>query len=428
MKKDHELRTEDDQADLSALFRVFGKIGLLSFGGPAAQIALLHRETVDTQGWLDEQSYLRGLSFCMMLPGPEAMQLATYIGWRLRGTLGGLMAGVLFILPGVFVIAALSAIYISFGDQTGIEVAFLGIQSAVFAIVVSAFWRLAKKALTGSVEIAIAVVSFGALFAFGVPFPVVVACAALVGALRRVDASAECPPMPKRDHLPGVLAIWGGLWAAPLVVLGLMGGGVLFDLALFFGKLAITTFGGAYAVLAYMTQEVVQARAWLSTDQMIDALGLAETTPGPLILVTQFVGQLVGQAQGGWALWLAAGLVTLWMTFIPCFLWIFAGAPYLEAITAKPRISASLQAITAAIVGVMASLGVWFAINVFFATVTESDMGLLNVPLPEPSSFKVLAFVCFLIAGLTLWGRGWSVPPVLGLGVLIALALTRLGL
>ncbi|MGX9354191.1 chromate efflux transporter [Roseobacteraceae bacterium S113] len=382
------------------LTSVFARIGVLSFGGPAAQIGLLQRETVDSRGWIDEASFLRGLSFCMMLPGPEAMQLATYIGWRIQGIRGGLIAGGLFVLPGAMVIAALSALYISFGTVPAVQTAFVGIQAAVLAVVSAAVIRLARKALNGPGAIFLACLAFIALFALSVPFPAVIAAAALWGLSRPVAPDAALPPAItfQRNTLT-ITSLCLVLWLLPLVGLWAAGGGLLFELARFFGQLALTTFGGAYAVLAYMTQTVVQAQGWLSADQMIDALGLAETTPGPLILVTQFVGHLAGHGQGGWALWLAAGAITLWMTFVPCFLWIFAGAPYLEALMARPRLARALGAISAAVVGVMASLALWFALNVLFDELALAHFGPARLLVPNPTSAVPAAWLCFGLAG-----------------------------
>jgi chromate transporter len=408
----------------ATLLRVFGLIGVTSFGGPAAQIALLQRETVEKNGWMDDAGFLRGLGFCMLLPGPEAMQLATYIGWRVRGTMGGLIAGGLFVLPGACVIAALSALYIAFGSQPEVQSAFIGIKAAVLAIVIAALARLARKALTGPLSWTLAVMAFVALFALAVPFPLVILTAGLIGALTSPSMTTVSVPWPRRAGTMRTIMTWGGLWAVPLLALWMLQAGMLFDLALFFGQLAITTFGGAYAVLAYMTQTVVQSQGWITEGQMIDALGLAETTPGPLILVTQFVGQLAGHAAGGWALWFSAGLVTLWMTFVPCFLWIFAGAPYLEAIVARPRLNAALQAISAAVAGVMASLSVWFGFHVMFDEVRDIKLGPASLPLPTLGSLDPTALLCLALAAGLLWGRNWPVPAVLAACMIAALGLS----
>ena len=284
---------------LPDIARVFGRIGVLSFGGPAAQIALMHRTLVEERAWLTERQFLQSLSFCMLLPGPEAMQLATYAGWRLRGTVGGLIAGGLFVLPGAAVICALALAYAAWGTVPALQDAFLGVKAAVIAIVVQALWRLSAKALRGPADRVLAASAFVAIYALGLPFPMVIAAAALWGALGAPAPSAASPaPAPAAGTWAQGL-LWLVLWLLPLPLLSLAGQTLLFELAAFFATLAVVTFGGAYAVLAYMAQEVVQARAWLEAAQMVDALGLAETTPGPLILVTQFVGMLAGHAQGG---------------------------------------------------------------------------------------------------------------------------------
>ncbi|MDA7430130.1 chromate efflux transporter [Primorskyibacter aestuariivivens] len=405
------------------LFHAFARIGLLSFGGPAAQIAVMHRILVDEQKWLTEDQFLRALSFCMMLPGPEAMQLATYAGWRLRGTAGGLIAGLLFVLPGAVVIAILAAIYISYGTLPIFQTLFVGVKAAVVMIVAQALWRLSNKALKDRFSIVLAVLAFAGLYLFQVPFPVIIACAALLGVLRAVapapDLLAEAPPgVPLRS-----IAIWGGLWVAPLVLLWGLGEDFLLNLSLFFGKLALVTFGGAYAVLAYMTQEVVQAHGWITTEQMIDALGLAETTPGPLILVTQFVGHLAGSEEMGRAGFAVAGLLTLWMTFTPCFLWIFAGAPYLEHITSRPRINAALSAVTAAVVGVIANLSLWFALNVIFAATRTVTWGPVDIVLPLMSTFSPTAFVLSGVCAVLIFALRASIPLTLAISAAVALLL-----
>jgi chromate transporter len=364
---------------LSSLLPVFGRIGLLSFGGPAAQIALMHDALVTRHKWLTEEEFLRALSLCMLLPGPEAMQLATYAGWRLRGVSGGLLAGLLFVVPGALVIAALAIGYVQYGDVPLVQAAFLGIKAAVIVVVVQALMRLGNKALTGLAAWVLAGLAFTALFVLGLPFPLIVILAGLYGYLTATGENTAAPPF-ARSHTARTVAIWGSLWAAPLIALWLTAQDFLLQIGLFFSKLAVVTFGGAYAVLAYMTQEVVQNYGWITTGQMIDALGLAETTPGPLILVTEFVALLAGFAQGGLGMALAAGAVALWVTFTPCFLWIFAAGPYLDHIAARPRLSAALTAITAAVVGVIANLSVWFALHVLFADVGQ--FRALSMPQP----------------------------------------------
>ncbi|WP_412563237.1 chromate efflux transporter [Thalassobius sp. MITS945101] len=411
------------QASLSEVTRVFGRIGLLSFGGPAAQIALMHKELVDDRPWLSEKQFLSALSFCMLLPGPEAMQLATYAGWMKRGVLGGLIAGGLFVLPGAAVILALALAYISYGDLPLVQAGFVGIQAAVVGVVFFALRKIAAKALKGLEGIALAGVSFLAIFVLQLPFPLVVLCAALWGALRPgpTAASVTTTQVPRFLWRPVLICL--ALWLSPIAVLFAFNQEFLLTLALFFSKLAIVTFGGAYAVLAYMTQTVVQDHGWLNLPQMIDALGLAETTPGPLILITQFVGTLAGHSQGGIALAIVASALTLWVTFIPCFLWIFAGAPYVAMLTQLPRLSSALTAITAAVTGVIANLSIWFALQVLFGEVQQSAWA----PVPVWSSFSPLV-AGFMILALGMMGplkRG-MMTTLLTLAAL-ALALGALG-
>lgn len=352
---------------LSDLAAVFLRIGLLSFGGPAAQISLMHREVVEKRGWLREEDYLSALSFCMLLPGPEAMQLATWIGWRKQGTLGGLIAGGLFVLPGAVVVLLLSLTYVIWGHLPLVAGLFTGVQAAVLAVVVEALLRVAKRALKTPTQRVIAVLAFAALALFGLPFPLVILAAALWGFAKAKPGTHQTDktPNPWKQSLRAT-AIWGAVWLGPLGLMLAFAPPLLAQIALFFSKLSLLTFGGAYAVLAWMAQEVVQQKQWLTLPQMIDGLGLAETTPGPLILVTQFVG-FVAAAKSGLLFGLAGAGTALWMTFAPCFLWIFAGGPWIARLTQAPRLGAALQAITAAVVGVIASLSLWFAGHVLFA-------------------------------------------------------------
>ncbi|MBK5934609.1 chromate transporter [Rhodovulum imhoffii] len=405
------------------MIRIFGRIGVLSFGGPAAQIALMHRELVEIRPWLREDEFLRALSFCMLLPGPEAMQLATYAGWRLRGTPGGLIAGGLFVLPGAVIILALAAIYARFGNVPMIQALFLGVQATVVVIVFQALLRLSRKALGGPVHRIVAALSFTAIFVLGVPYPLIIAAAALWGYLSAAGrAPAPLRPVPAARPLR-TAAFWGGVWLAPIGGLVLFAPPVLVQMAVFFSKLAVVSIGGAYAVLAYMTQEVVLTHGWLSTSQMVDALGLAETTPGPLILVTEFVGYLAGYREGGWTLGLAGALVVLWVTFVPCFLWIFTGAPFIDRLAGMPRLSNALAAVTAAVVGVILNLSLWFALHVFFGTVRPWVAGPVSLPLPDPSTLNLAAVGLSAAAGGLLWRR-LPLPLVLivmaGLGAFVA--------
>jgi chromate transporter len=377
----------------------------------------MHREVVAARGWLDEADFLRALSFCMLLPGPEAMQLATYVGWRLHGTAGGLVAGLLFVAPGAAVVVALSALYAALGHVPLVEALFVGVQAAVLALVLQALRRLAGKALTARWHRLLAAAAFLALFAFNLPFPAVIAAAALAGWLTagRVPAPPPAPPAPGAlRHALRQAGLWGAVWLLPLALLA-RAGGLLWDLGLFFSKLAVVTFGGAYAVLAWMTQEAVQVRGWLTAAEMIAGLGLAETTPGPLILVNAFVGYLAGFKAGGPALALAGAAVALWMTFAPCFLWIFAGAPHIERLAAQPRLTAALAGITAAVVGVIAQLSLWFALHVLFDRLFVWQQGPLRLTLPVPASLDPLAAALAAAAAWLILRRRWNILPVLAL-------------
>lgn len=408
----------DDRRSLAELARVFGRIGLLSFGGPAAQIALMHRELVETRDWLSERQFLGALSFTMLLPGPEAMQLATYAGWRLDGMRGGLLAGGLFVLPGALVVLFLAALYAIFGQLPLVAALFLGIKATVIVVVIEALLRVGRKALKGAVAYGLAALAFLSLFAFALPFPLVIAGAALAGALwmqAEADAAVAAAPRVRTARTLTTVATWGALWLVPLLLLWLVAPeGLLTQVGLFFAKLAVVTFGGAYAVLAYMVQQVVGDYGWLTTGQMMDALGLAETTPGPLILVTEFVGFLAGAGQGGLWLGLAAALVTLWVTFVPCFLWIFAFAPYVEWITGQPRLNGALSGITAAVVGVILNLSLWFALHVFFGSVTQVTLGPAQLWLPDPATVDLGAILLAGLAGWLLLRRKWGLLSVLG--------------
>ena len=379
------------------LFDTFWRIGWLSFGGPAAQIALMHRELVDRSGWLSEQQFLRALSLCMLLPGPEATQLAAYAGWRVRGILGGLIAGGLFILPGALVIAALAAAYAAWGQLPLMQAAFFGIKACVFVIVIEALLRVAGRALKGRAHRLIALAAFLAIALLGLPFPLVILAAALIGATAAGTAADPGTARPASGlwlFLPGI-----PLWLAPVGLAWAAGSEFLTQLGVFFAKLAIVTFGGAYAVLTYMTQTVVQDLGWLTTGQMMDALGLAETTPGPLILVTEFVAWLAGDAQGGPVMAASAAVLSLWVTFVPSFLFIFALAPSIDWLASRPRLAAALEGVTAAVVGVIGALALWFGTQVLFAGQT---LALGPIELPDPRAFDWRAGLIAAIAGIAL--------------------------
>lgn len=412
---------------LPELTRTFARIGCLSFGGPAAQIALMHRVILDEKRWVAEPDYLRALSFCMLLPGPEAMQLATWIGWRLHGMKGGLIAGGLFVLPGALVVLILSLVYAAFGQVPLVAALFSGVQAAVIAIVIEALIRVSKRALKSREAHVIAVAAFTGLFLFKLPFPVIILAAGFWGFLRTSGAKVEVPPPPAAlARSLRAAALWLAIWLVPLGLLVLAAPARLAEIGLFFSKLAVLTFGGAYAVLAWMAQDVVQAKGWLTLPQMIDGLGLAETTPGPLILVTEFVGFMAAHQTGGWALGLAGAAVAVWMTFVPSFLFIFAGAPFMERLTHMPRLSGALAAITAAVVGVIANLSLWFALHVLFGAVPEVTLGPLHLALPDPGSLRPLPLV---IAAFAVWGlmlRHIPLPVVLILSALASTAGTVL--
>ena len=412
--------------------KVFTRIGLLSFGGPAGQIALIHREVVDGKKWIEEKEFLHALNFCMLLPGPEAMQLATYIGWKLHGLRGGLIAGLLFVLPGAAVIFALSVLYTLFGKLTLIEGLFWGVKAAVLVIVLEALLRVAKRALKKPIDWAIAASSFIALFCFALPFPLVIAVAASIGffnANQKTDATEKLKSLPPFSGLIKTIAIWLAIWLVPLALINWAYGAthVYSGIALFFSKLSIVTFGGAYAVLSYMGQTVVEQYHWLTAPEMIDGLGLAETTPGPLILVGQFVAFLAA-AKSLNSLWagLFASLIYLWMTFVPCFLWIFAGAPYVQHLQTMPRLSSALSSITAAVAGVILNLAIWFGLHVLFGTVARAT-GPLPIWLPNFQAFDFAAFILAVISGLALLRFHVGIPKTLALaavlGVVYKLAL-----
>ena len=403
----------------SDMVRVFGEIGLLSFGGPAAQIGLMEQKLTVERPWLSQEAFLRALGFCTLLPGPEAMQLATYAGWQLRGITGGLLAGTLFVLPGALVVWALTLAYLQFGTYPEVQAAFLGIKATVLVIVALAVWRLSMRALDGYIPKIIAFGAFIALFLNLAPFPVVLGAAAALGAWALSgDAATTTPRTPISWHrTAGVVLVWGALWWGPLLLIGYAdGSGLLWQLGTFFSWLAVVTFGGAYAVLAYMAEVAIETHGWLSAEQMIDGLGLAETTPGPLILVTLFVGALAGDGAGGLPLALAAAGVTLWATFLPCFLWIFAGAPYIERISQAPRLQGALRGITAAVVGVIGSLSVWFAIHVLFEQTSHWETQIVSLTLPNLASLSIPALLLLVFA--------WGLMCVLKRNLFLTLFLT----
>ncbi len=419
------MTNQSSTPSLSETTRTWARIGIVSFGGPAAQISLMHNIVVDEKGWLKERQFLNALNFCMLLPGPEAMQLATYSGWRMHGVIGGLIAGLLFVLPGALVILALASIYVTYGQLPLVQSLFLGIKAAVLLIVIRALISVSSKALRSNTYIAIAGISFVAIFFLKIPYPLIVLATGLLGFYlgegnepEQNDNNANTPVSIAKT-LKTVFA-WLLIWWMPVAMVWVLDDtGFFTDIAVFFSKLAVVTFGGAYAVLAYMAQDVVDANQWLTATQMIDALGLAETTPGPLILVTEFVGFLSGYGHGGILSGIAAALLTLWVTFIPCFLWIFAGAPYIEVIAAHPKARGALSAITAAVVGVILNLSIWFALHVMFASAKTHEIGHFQIIVPEVASVDWHVLLLAFLSAILLF--------VLRLNIILALAISALG-
>ena len=427
---------------LAEATRVWLSIGLLSFGGPAGQIALMHRILVEERRWLPENRFLHALNFCMLLPGPEAQQLATYAGWLLHGWRGGVIAGTLFVLPGFLVILGLSATYALASDTAFVPAIFFGLKAAVLAIVVEALLRIGRRAIRGPFELSLAALAFLALFAFAIPFPVVVLAAAAAGLARSRIAPAASPDVSNatpdlaqgggwRQSL-GAILVWGGLWTLPFLVLVALGAaeGVYMTIAVFFSQMAMVTFGGAYAVLAYVAQEAVMTHGWLRPGEMLDGLALAETTPGPLVLVLNHVGFLAAFRNPGGLEPLQAGILgaslTAWVTFVPCFLWILAGAPHIERLRGNRALGGALSAITAAVVGVILNLALWFGIHVLFAEVWQFRAGPLQPVLPRWQSLDPIALLLSAVAALLLFRFRWGVIPLLGLMAGLGLALAYL--
>ena len=432
---------------LAQALRVWMRIGLLSFGGPAGQIAMMHRVLVEELRWIGETRFLHALNYCMLLPGPEAQQLTVYIGWLMHRTLGGLIAGVLFVLPGVVSIMALSWIYAGLGNVPLVAALFFGLKAAVLAIVLQAVVRIGSKALKNSVMIGIAAAAFAAIFLFDLPFPLIVLGAGVIGflggrtGLRAFQgagghASAGGKPVADAETLLGeetpdharpslawslrISAICLVLWFGPILVLGLSLGwdSVYAQIALFFSKMAVVTFGGAYAVLAYVAQQAVENYGWLQPGEMLDGLGMAETTPGPLIMVLQFVGFMGAfRDPGGLPPMLAgtlAGLLATWVTFVPCFLWIFLGAPFVEALRGNRALTSALSAITAAVVGVILNLAIWFALHTLFREVREVQIAGMSIDWPVAASIDLPALLLTSAAVIAVFRFRVGVLPVIG--------------
>lgn len=427
------LAPEQHGVSFREALKVWTRIAALSFGGPAGQIATMHRILVEEKRWIGERRFLHALNYCMLLPGPEAQQLAIYIGWLMHGTVGGLAAGLLFVLPGLLSIMALSVLYALLGSVGPVAALFFGLKSAVLAIVLQAVVRVGRRALKSSVMVGIAGAAFLALFVFAVPFPAVIAAAGLIGfvggraglpaflvgsghaapsAQDLADSDSalgEAVPAHAKPNLRWSLkvsAILLAAWVAPTVALALLFGwdSSFASIGIFFSKIAVVTFGGAYAVLAYVAQEAVQHQHWLKPGEMLDGLGMAETTPGPLIIVTQFVG-FMGAYRSPQGLppllaGVVGGLLTTWVTFVPCFLWIFLGAPFVERLRGARALNAALAAITSAVVGVILNLALWFDVHVLFGDVREFAWAGLKLELPVLASIKPAALVLTVVAAI----------------------------
>ncbi|WP_426407453.1 chromate efflux transporter [Bradyrhizobium ganzhouense] len=414
-------------------FRVWLRVACLSFGGPAGQIAVMHRILVEEKNWISEGRFLHALNYCMLLPGPEAQQLATYVGWLMHRTAGGLMAGGLFILPGIIAIMGLSYVYAAFGNVSFVEALFFGLKAAVLAIVIEAVFRVGKRALKNRIMITLAAIAFVAIFFFAVPFPIIIIAAGVIG---YAGARAGRPEFAPAGHGHGgngavidsmlgeavpehvrpdtarairTAALWLALWLVPVIALLLVLGqaSVFSQIALFFSKMALVTFGGAYAVLAYVAQQAVEHYHWLKPHEMLDGLGMAETTPGPLIMVLQFVGFMAAYRDAsGLSPMLAAtlgGLLATWVTFTPCFLWIFVGGPYIERLRGNTGLAGALSAITAAVVGVILNLSIWFALHTLFRETVPVHAFPLDFDRPVLSSVDIPALVLSLAAATAIF-------------------------
>lgn len=421
--------------------RVWAKIAALSFGGPAGQIALMHRILVEEKKWIGEERFLHALNYCMLLPGPEAQQLATYIGWLLHKTKGGLIAGGLFVLPGFVALMALSIFYAAFGAVEGVQALFFGLKAAVLAIVLEAVRRIGSRALRSSNQRALAAGAFVAIFLFHVPFPLIILAAALIGYVGRPSGLHGMAPIglgaggetALGEHVPDhtrpnfgwslkVASVFLMLWLVPVLLLSALLGpdDVFTRIALFFSKMAVVTFGGAYAVLAYVAQQAVDHYGWLMPGEMLDGLGMAETTPGPLIMITQFVGFMGAfrQASGldPMLAGILGGILTTWVTFMPCFLWIFLGAPFIEALRGYAALSAALAGITAAVVGVILNLAIWFALHTLFAEVRSVWLAGIRIEVPAWERLDIAALLLSAAALVAVFRFRIGPVPLIAMG------------
>jgi chromate transporter len=442
--------TAADVVPFREALRTWFAISLQTFGGPAGQIAVMQRTLVEEKRWIGQRRFLHALSYCTLLPGPEAQQLAVYVGWLLNGVRGGLAAGTLFVLPGVVALLALSAVYVTAGDSAVVVALFAGLAPAVLAVVAAAVARVASRALGSRALVALAVASFVALFVFGVPFPFVIAAAAAAGwalgrwaphALREPDTDAvgEVGPAPlvpddalhreapTRHHAVTVLGLGLLAWGVPVGTVAVLAGrgSVYVDQSLFFTTAALVTFGGAYAVLAFVAQQAVQVYGWLAPGEMVRGLALAETTPGPLIMVVQFVAFLGAYRDpGGLDPWVAgtlAALLTTWVTFVPCFVFIFLGAPYVERLRGNRALASALRGIVAAVGGVIANLALYFAVHTLFASTPELSWGPVQLEYPELASVRPIPVAIAVVAAVLVFRLRWSVLRTLGACALLGL-------
>src|SRR5215208_4378162 len=442
---------------LREAFKVWLRVAMLSFGGPAGQIAVMHRILVEEKKWISESRFLHALNYCMLLPGPEAQQLATYIGWLMHRTLGGIMAGVLFIVPGIIAIMALSYVYAIYGNVPVVAALFFGLKAAVLAIVLEAVFRIGKRSLKNNAMRLLAAAAFVGIFFFNVPFPIIILGAALIGFVgawsgapafqisgghgddKKVIGSAESllgEELPKHARPTvarslQVSAVWLALWLVPVIlILGTLGSSNVFSqIAIFFSKMAMLTFGGAYAVLAYVAQEAVENYGWLKPGEMLDGLGMAETTPGPLIMVLQFVGFMAAYRDPGTLSPLMAGtlggLLATWVTFAPCFLWIFLGAPFIEVIRGNKALNGALSAITVAVV---LNLAIWFAIHAVFRETIPVRSSFLSFDAPNLASVDPWALALSVAAAVAIFRFKVGMIPTLAGACAAGILLYVLGL
>ena len=414
------------------LVRAFARVAAMSFGGPAAQISVIHRVAVGEKRWIDESAFVRALSFCMLLPGPEAQQLATYLGWRLHGVRGALTAGLLFVLPGFIAMLVLSVLYVTAADVSFVEALFFGLKPAVLPVVLEAVFRLKRRAAGGALGTGIAAAAFVAIFAFSVPFPLIIAGAALIGLLAHRDAPTIAPTSMRATraevlHTVRTAVVWLLIWLVPVAALLIALGPdhVLSRQAAFFSRVAVVTFGGAYAVLAYVAQRAVDVFGWLTPGEMLDGLGLAETTPGPLIMVVQFVAYLGAYRNAGamdpMIAGVAGSVVTVWVTFAPSFMFILVGAPWIERLTGNQRLAAALAGVSAAVVGVVLNLAVWFAVHTLFSEAADRSFGPVTVPVPDVATFSPVGAAIALAAAIALFrfriGMLWVLAGGAALGI-----------